>query len=230
METILLKDDFYISKDYSKNIFLIELNIPNDILIKSLKQIIIGATVSSNFKTIRFKASSIKTYQQFKEEQHDKNKVKNLRIRTVAKMFINMVNQLKYLITHDKSFIGYSPENIIVIDDNKFIYLSNEHLTSIQNNMIELTFPFTERDFYLSPEQEKITELPSTIHYKTAYYSLANLIIDALFPFCQGEEEGEDKKDFINKLENSFIKDTSLYFTLKNCLVEEAEERRILFI
>jgi len=158
METILLKDDFYISKDYSKNIFLIELNIPNDILIKSLKQIIIGATVSSNFKTIRFKACSVKTYQQFKEEQQKKNNVKNLRIRTVAKMFINLVNQLKYLITHDKSFIGYSPENIIVIDDNKFIYLSNEYLTSIQNNMIELTFPFTESDFYLSPEQEKITE------------------------------------------------------------------------
>jgi hypothetical protein len=234
MELIINKDDFRILKDkITPHIFIIKLNIPNKMLINSLKQVIIGATVATNYKYIRFRAFSIKTFQQFKQEQENKNSVKNLRIYIVAKLFINLASQLKYLIsTHEQSFIGFSPENIIVLDDNKFIYISNEHLTSVKNNMIELTFPFTMRDFFLSPEQTKITVLPSQIHFKTAYYSLASLIIDTLLPYdvFNQEEEIHSHESIIQKLDNSFIKDTSFYNILKRCLVEEAKERRIIFI
>ena len=51
----------------------------------------------------------------------------------VLKMTHNLVTQLKYLISHfSQTFLGYSPENLIVIDKHKFVYLCDEFLLDIK--------------------------------------------------------------------------------------------------
>ena len=239
MTTILSHDDFYIvNNKRTPNIYSIYLNSQNEPLLRSIAKIITGASVTSDFKRLQFKAFSIKTFEQFKQEQTTQNGSKNLRVHTIAKIFMNLATQLKYLITsHKQSFIGYSPENIFVLDDNKFVYISIQHLSNIRNQeYIELTFPFSQSDFYLSPEQRKITELPSSIHFKTAYFSLACLLLDSLLSETDYEDEEENKINkltpefWMHKLDNSFIQNTLLHGFLKRCLVEEPKERSFLFI
>jgi hypothetical protein len=239
MTTIISKDDFYIIKDQrTPNLYSILFHSPCETIIKSCikTKIIVGASVSSDYKTLKFKAYTIKTFKQFQEEQRVIHGAPNISLPNAAKMIENLAAQLNYIINiHNESFIGYNTENIIVIDDCKFVYLSHENLSNINSKgIIRLTFPFSQNYFYMSPEQIKIQELPSCIHFKTAYYSLAALIVDKLsIPNEDIFEENENKtfhEKTINQLERLFIKDTKLYGVLKRSLVEEPKERSIIFI
>lgn len=237
MNTIISNDNFQIIKDNKiNNLYTMEFHSYSETIIKSLikTKIIIGATVLSNYKTIRFKAFSVQTLSDYKKEQYMKNGVKNLPININSMILNNLAIQLKYLILeHNNSFVGYNPENIIVIDNIKFAYISTEHLSPIEENKVLMSFPFSLQDFFLSPEQTKINELPSYIHYKTAYYSLACLIIDNLKTndnFIE-DEKGESFHDKITKqLDVLPMKGTKLYYLLKRCLEEDPKERSILFI
>jgi len=120
--------------------------------------------------------------------------------------------------------LGYSIENIIVIDNNKFVYLTNEYLKDIDthNNKetIMVTSPFTSKDFFISPELLEIRVLPSYIHYKTSYFSLGQQIVN-LF----SEDDNE-----ITTIENIHIKGTKLYYLLERMLEKDPTNRSIIFI
>jgi hypothetical protein len=79
----------------------------------------------------------------------------------------------------------------------------------------------------------KIKVLPSSVHYKTSYFSLGCLL---LYAFNGNDDfykeyviDGNCKKlvDCLNKLP---FKNTKLYWLLSRCLVEDHENRTILFI
>ena len=220
----MIYDDFKIVQDErNPYIYTIEFSpyINSEPLLHSITKtnILIGTTITNDYKTLQFKAISVKSFTQYKEEQLKKNHY-GITYQEILLLLNNLVTQMEYLIKHTKhTFIGYHPKNIIVVDDNKYIYLSNEHLHSIKNDNILLTCPFTKKDFFFSPELEKIKEIPSKIHYKTSYYSLACLIIDVF-------KEQEDQEE-MNALS---IKNTKLYWLLKRCLHEEPNKRSILFI
>jgi len=237
MSIIIKSDEYSIIKDErNQNLFTIDFQSYSESIIKSLikTKIIVGATISSNYKTIRLKASSVQSLKQFQEEQKMKNGETKLRIPIAFTLLANLASQLKYLITeHLHCFIGYSPENVIVIDGNKFAYLSNEHISHIHGENIQMTFPFYMHDFFLSPEQNKITEIPSYLHYKTSYYSLACLVIYSLANddyFLYDENRKTMHERFTEQLENLSIRETKLYWLLKKSLVEVPKERLFLFI
>jgi hypothetical protein len=237
MSIVIKNDDLNIIKDTRNGyLYTIEFKSYSESIIKSLikTKIIVGASVSSNYRTMRLKASSIQTLKQFQEEQKMKNGETKLRIPIAFTLLANLASQLKYLITeHLHCFIGYSPENVIVIDGNKFVYLSNQHISDIHGENIQITFPFYMHDFFLSPEQNKITEIPSYIHYKTSYYSLACLVIYSLANddyFLYDENRKTMHERFTEQLENLSIVDTKLYWLLKKSLVEEPKDRKFLFI
>jgi len=66
--------------------------------------------------------------QSFEEYQKDIEKEtgeKKMKYESILKMTHNLATQLNYLIINNsKTFLGYSPENLIVLDKNKYIYLS----------------------------------------------------------------------------------------------------------
>jgi len=239
MSTIISNDEFRIIRDKrTQHLYTIEFKTYSEIIIKSLikTKIINGATVSSNYRTLKLKAVTIQTFKQFQEEQHKINGAKNLRIHVAARMLENLATQLKYVITiHSQSFMGYSPENIIVIDGNKFAYISQEYLSYIQedNERILMSFPFSPIDFFVSPEQLIITELPAYIHYKTSYYSLGCLVIYSLSnndDFLKDENDKTIHEKFNDQLDSLSIVESKMYWLLKNCLLEDPLERKILFI
>jgi len=230
------------SSDYLKiieeknKIFKIEFSYPNIVLINSLlkTRIIKGGTTTSDYKILKFKADSVKTFHQFQEENEKKIGKKNLRIEDIALLISSLSVQLNYLISKESyTIIGYNPENIIVINDKTFAFFGSELISKVEDNMALISYPFSKEDFYVSPELLILNELPSYVHYKTGYFSLGCLILYALsdndfYNKYLKEESNEINIETILNLHP--IKNTKLYWLLSRCLIKDPKERSILLI
>ena len=237
MSEIYSNDFLKISEGKIKSTFIIELATSNKALLNSLikTRIIQGATATNDYKEIKFKAQSVKTFKIFKEEQKKVIGSDSLSINLAALMVSTLVMQLDYLISKEScTIIGYNEENIIVINDKKFAFLGSEYVTEIDENEIsQISYPFFTNDFFVSPEMLNINSLPSYIHYKTAYFSLACLIISTLSSnddFYKDYLKHQQSEKILEHLNTHPIKETKLYWLLSRCLVREPKNRSILLI
>lgn len=228
------------SNDYLKiveeknKIFKIILEYPNVILINSLikTKIIQGGTSTTDYKTLKFKAETVKSLHQFQEEKQKERGKKQLNMNETASLIVDLTTQLSYLLSISQTIIGYNSENIIVINGKTFAFLGSELLSKVEDNVALISYPFATTDFFVSPELLNVKELPSYIHYKTAYFSLGCLVLQALL------SDDEFYSDYLNtkqiNLDNALklhpIKDTKLYWLLSRCLVDEPKKRSILLI
>jgi hypothetical protein len=227
MTQIYSNENVKIIKDKNSSLFRIELINSDAKLINSLikTKIIQGATSTDDYRTLKFKASSVKPLKEFRK----------LTINETITLVANLSQQLKHLITQENhTVLGYAPENIIVIDEKKFAFLGSELFTKIEDdNNILISYPFTTDEFYVSPELLNVKELPSYVHYKTAYFSLACLAIYVLLSesvFYNEYLNDKNPETILKFLNLHPVKDTRLYWLLSRCLVEEVEKRSILFI
>ena len=246
MREIYTIDDVKIRVDDLTGIFRIEFAHPSPSLIRSLvkTKLIQGATSTSDYKTIQFKATSVKSFAQFQSDLKAATGASNLPISIAAHMTGCLTQQLKYLIsTESRTILGYAAANVIVINDKKFAYLGSEFVSEIKpidpdqdnnlDNRTQICYPFSPTDFFISPELLKITELPSYVHYKTAYFSMACLIIYALLnntDFYTEYLQHRQSDKIIAALHPHPINETKLYWLLSRCLLEDPERRTILLI
>ena len=130
MTTIISRDDFKVIHNPSKNqyIFKILFNIYSEDLVKSItkSKIILGATTTEKYDTLVLNATSVKSFADFHKDHTITNGTRRLPMPIISKILYDLSNQLKYLISYkNKTFIGYNTENIVVIDNNKFVHSSN---------------------------------------------------------------------------------------------------------
>lgn len=241
MNIIIKNDNFYISRDQSDNqTFTVFFDSYNEALIKSITKtrIILGATTTEKYRSLTFKATSVQTFFDFQKELERENKSLKLTYNLALKMTHNLVTQLNYLITQfSKTFLGFSPKNLIIIDKSKFVYLSDEFLLDIIKNgeneeKLLIKSPFTRDDFFLAPELLSVKEIPSFVNYKVSYFSLGLLILYTLLgdDNDNNSEDLQEKDKISHRMETLIIKNTKLYWLLERCLVEEPKNRSILFI
>ena len=241
MNIIIKNENFYIGQDQSDNkSFTIFFDSYNEALIKSLlkTRIILGATTTEKYRSLTFKATSVLTFFDFQKELERENKSLKLTYNLALKMTHNLVTQLNYLITQfSKTFLGFSPKNLIIIDKSKFVYLCDEFLLDIIKNgengeKMLIKSPFTRDDFFFSPELLSVKEIPSFVNYKVSYFSLGLLILYTLLgDNIDGDSEDLQEKDKVShRMKTLIIKNTKLYWLLERCLVEEPKNRSILFI
>ena len=223
-----------------KKVFTIFFNHPNPLIIDSLikTRIIQGAVSSEDYKILKFKANKVETFNQYQQEQKKQKGSVKLTVNATASMLYTLSSQLNYLVSiKSHTILGYAPKDILVINDNKFVFIGAESMAEIEETNALVSCPFLETDFFVSPELLKVKELPSYVHYKTAYFSLGCLLLYAL---TEGRLEGEDfYKEYLKELKCEKIheyltglhfKNTKLYWLLSRCLVEDPEKRSILFI
>jgi hypothetical protein len=238
MREIYKMDSAKIKVDDQTGIFRIEFIHPCPSLIRSLikTKLIQGATSTSNYKTIQFKAASVKSLAQFQSDLKTTTGASNLPISIAAHLTACLTHQLKYLVsTESRTIIGYSAENVIVINDKKFAYLGSDFVSEIEalDNKTQICYPFSTADFFVSPELLKITDLPSHVHYKTAYFSMACLIISTLLSNAEFYTEylwHKQADKIIAALHPHPINGTKLYWLLSRCLLDDPERRTILLI
>jgi hypothetical protein len=209
----------------SNKIVSLHLKNPNKSILLSLTKtgILLGATITDNYQTITFRADTVENFITFfkKEEKGEQEEERN-QYDFSLNIFYFIAKQLEYLIKKEKKcFYAFKPENILVIDNHKVIYVS-EDLFEIEDNYLTIWKPFLQKKYYISPELSRILSIPSKIHYKTIYYSLALLIINYYF---EDTINTRITTRNINK-----IKGTKLYYALNRCLEENPEKRTLLFI
>jgi hypothetical protein len=235
---LIIKNDHFkiIQNEYDDNLYTIFFNSNSQALIKSIikPKIILGATTTEKYNTLTFKATKVQTFNQYQFDLERENGTKNLQYNSILKMIYNLATQLNFLITnYSKTFLGYSPENLIVVDKNKYIYLSSEYLLNISNEQVLITFPFSQNDFFMSPELLNVKDLPSSIDYKVTYFSFGCLLLYGFLgddDFMKNDDEKTSEEKLKIQMDTIFIKNTKLYWLLKRCLVEESKNRSILFI
>lgn len=237
MNIIIKTDNFYIGQDQTDNkSFTVFFDSYNEALIKSLlkTRIILGATTTEKYRSLTFKSTSVQTFFDFQKDLERENKSLKLTYNLALKMTNNLVTQINYLITQfSKTFLGFKPGNLIVLDKSIFVYLCDEFLLDIiENDKLFIKFPFTCDDFFWAPELLSVKEIPSFVNYKVSYFSLGCLTLACLLGDDDFIKEGEQFRQ--DKLKNQMttlsIKNTKLYWLLERCLVEEPRNRSILFI
>lgn len=183
------------------------------------------SSVDSSSNRIFLNAFSVTTLKEFQLTLTNTN----VRYQKTLDLILSLGQQLEYLIeTENVSFYEYNPENVIVIDEKIFVYLSNNVMrvssssSSSGKRTMEFRFPFTRAPHLLiSPELTKIQSIPCTINYKTIYYSLGLL---STF-FLLNERVGEFHLDELN-----FLKNTKLYWLLLRCLDLDPLKRTIVYL
>jgi len=221
--TIITTDEYTIKQDASdESRYTIFFRFNSEALIKSIikTKSIKGATSTNDYKTLTFKAQSVSQFCNLTKTAKDQL----VRYNNMLRLLTNLVSQLEYLITSfSLTFLGYNPENLIIINDTNCIYLSNEALKEIDEyEEIMITSPFSQNDFYTSPELNEIKEIPAKVHYRTSYYSLGCLIVYIL------TESNVNATEELTHIQS--IKGTKLDKLIKRCLVKEPKKRSILFI
>jgi len=211
-----------------KGIFKINFAYPSRALINSLirTKIIQGGTATDDYKTLQFKANTVTTL--------IKNKNTN-KVPFAIQMTSSLATQLNYLITAEsRTIIGYAPENIIVINGKKSAFIGSEWVVELDGTMFQLSYPFSPTDFFVSPELLQVKELPSYVHYKTAYFSLACLITHVLLgpenEYYNEYLKNKDPQTIVSYLKNNCINGTKLYWLLSRCLIDDPQRRSILYI
>ena len=238
MEEIITKNDHFkiTQNEFYDKMYTIFFPSYNEPLIKSIikPKILLGATTTEKYNTISFKATKVQTFKEYQIDLERENGTKKLQYNSILKMTYNLATQLNFLITnYAKTFLGYSPENLIVVDKNKYIYLSSEYLLNISNEQVLITFPFSQNDFFMSPELLNVRELPSFIDYKVTYFSFGCLLLYGFLgddDFMKNDDEKTSEEKLKIQMETIFIKNTKLYWLLKRCLVEQPKNRSIIFI
>jgi len=231
---IYSNDSIKISEE--KKVFTIFFKHPNQLIIDSLikTRIIQGAASSEDYKILKFKANKVETFNQYQNEQKKQKGSLKLTVNTAASMVSTLASQLNYLVAiTSHTILGYAPKDILVINDNKFVFIGTESMTEIEETNVLVSCPFLETDFFVSPELLKVKELPSYIHYKTAYFSFGCLIVYALLgddEFYTEYLKNKEVDKIVEYLNNHTIKDTKLYWLISRCLVEDPEKRSILYL
>ena len=138
--------------------------------------------------------------------------------------------QLDYLVKNGYSFYLFEPSNVVMFDEDRFVYISTLHLTQLNesDSKLKICYPFT-RSLFLSPEMKEIVCLPAWVNVATSYYSLGMLILFSLFT-TQLASIGEDSMTYetlVDMLEP--IHSTKLYWFLLRSIKQEPQERVLLF-
>ena len=132
-------------------------------------------------------------------------------------IFLFLMKQLKHLEKQNKTILLYNLKDIIYFKVNEnysFYFLNPKHIFPIKNKEIVIDKIF-EKNKFISPELDSITEIPSKIPMTNAYWSLAKLMEICLLKM---------------NIDLNYIKHTKLYWAIQRCLVIDPKHRFLLFI
>ena len=126
--------------------------------------------------------------------------------------------QQEFMEKHSASFYYFSPDEIIVINNNIFI-ATNPTEPFDSRGILKLYRPYNRNkpNAIFSPELS-CNILPAFVSYKTSYYSLGAMAIFLMFGPAVGESG------------LSQIAQTKLYWFLRRCINKLPEDRYLIYI
>jgi len=166
-----------------------------------------------------FHATSIQTLTQFLSHG------KKFTYQQAFNLFKMVGQQLHALEIFGHAILSLDSDNIIVVNEKKFLLVDDTHVANIKNNMVEIKqigyLKDIQKNKFAAPEVKKIDSFPSKILPYSGVYNLAAMTLYCLFNtyYTQGKE------DILNPIFH-----TKLYWGLTRCLDEKPKKRFFLLI
>jgi hypothetical protein len=213
-------------KTNTPNTYTISFPCQSKPLINSIANLITKKNVLKiNSDNIVFNAFSLISFKTF----HETLSNLNVKFKKTIQLIQTLGQQIEYLRENEnKSFYEYNLDNIVVINEDTFIYLSNNLLTlQTLKNKTTMTFncPFVKQEF-ISPEIIKINCIPFTVNSKAIYFSLG--ILSIYFLFNQIVDSCTCQSNLLLILTPK--KATKLNYLLLRCLEIEPERRSLVYL
>lgn len=172
-----------------------------------------------------FKANTVYNLKHYMTNRENK---KGIEYMNVLKFLENIGSQLLFFNSLDKSVVFYSLEDIIVIDDEYFIFINTDKLFSInketKNIIIDIPLEIKYQNSFIPLDIKDISVIPFELFYTSGFSSLAMLCI---YLFLAIKIEGSEE-DF-ERVSNPFIY-TQLYFCLKRCIKNNPKDRVLCYV
>ena len=182
-----------------------------------LLKIIEKKKIGDNYHEFTIKANSVMSLKDLLKKYKNK-----LSYEMCMELLYNIGNQIQTLERFHLGIPYVDLEDVVVVDENKFLFLNDQKLLDIKKGQLEIAEPL-KKSSYFSPELSKISKIPTTISYKSSFYSLARLT-----GFCfTGEKVGieDDHKEIFKN-----IYTTKLYWALLRMLENNPNNRFYLII
>ena len=194
------------------------------IIAKLIRHIVKNAYIESN--KVHITAESIMS---LKDHLSTKSTNKLGYIETI-RLMQQISTQLTLIYNTGNACYGIDLSDILVINNRDFLFCGSKHMLPLDQTKTFITFvsPFDNPDFS-NPDILQIKKLPSQVHFKCIYYSIAAL---GLWCFTGhyllvGNEIPDEAQ--VEQILNP-IKATKLYGFFKRALTTQAEERLLLLV
>lgn len=145
----------------------------------------------------------------------------------VLKILQEYSNIIQYLERIGKSVVLYSLDDIVVINDDLFVFINNENVFDHQSEnpkQIEISVPL-EITKFSSPELQLQTSLPFTIDYRSGFFSLASILTYCLFAETLLDKSQQEIEKILEPIVN-----TKLYWFILRCSERNIKTRVCLFV
>lgn len=197
---------------YEISITSTELREANEALLKANEVDIrkVGEIIKIDLLNVK----TLNEYLQYKKNLIDYEKV--------CKLAKDVIFIQKSLESSNKSILYYSFKDIIVINDELFLFINSSKVIDIKDGNIRVNFPIKKSLNFLFPEITSSSKLPIIFHYKSTYYSLGLLIIKLLVP-------EKEEIELTEELEN-ILYPTKLFWVLKEVFSGYPRNRNLVLL
>jgi len=132
-------------------------------------------------------------------------------------------NQIQSLEMFNMGIPFLKPSDILVVDSRHYFIINTSRILMVSNKTLTINTPYKRSSFF-TPELQELTGIPAKISWKSAYYSLASLVLTCLTgEFLLGNKSSAG--EILDKLYA-----TKLYWALMRCLETEPKDRYYLII
>lgn len=132
-------------------------------------------------------------------------------------------NQIQSLEMFNMGIPFFKPSDILVVDSRHYFIINTSRILMVSNKTLTINTPYKRSSFF-TPELQELTGIPAKISWKSAYYSLASLVLTCLTgEFLLGNKSSAG--EILDKLYA-----TKLYWALMRCLETEPKDRYYLII
>lgn len=179
--------------------------------------------IEEHGKKIIIRGRKVQTLDRFLKEREKSCGKSVMSYHDCLKMLHDLEQQNRELLSESLCIFCIRSEDILVVDGEKFVFVNSDYVKKVDSGgRIQFFSPFRRVGFF-SPELAAIHALPSSVGWKTFYYSLGSLI-----SCCISGKRVEDKTLLADSLKH--IEKTKLYWTILRLVTVDLENRRFLYI
>lgn len=229
-----IESNYYITYDkyYEDllNLYKISFEILDYATIKE-RNIDIPETTYISINNITNNITSLKNY-----IDYNKYDVFKIEENVILKILYDVGFIIKLLEREKKSIFSIDINDIIVLNNDTFLFINHTKIVNINKNYISYCKLLNENQLLKLPqillnnEEEliNINTLPINVHYTTVYYSFGIFLLDLLYCYKNISVTNKNGLSALNSMKK--YKYSGLYYFIKRCIEEDSENRSLLFI